>query len=386
MPLRSKKLLAIAVAVLALAATLAAIALLRNKTTEQARLKAAEARVQAAEGPRIPILDVHVHLGADGISNLSELMGRYGFDHVVNLSGSTPGRGLEEQLARAQSLPGKITTFVTLDYNQAAYPNYGARMTASLRAAHRLGAKGLKIAKVLGLALPRPAPGLLMAVDDPELDPVFEAAGELGMPIAIHSGDPRAFWQPIDGRNERVDELRAHPGWALYGQPVPSFDEILDQLERRIARHPKTTFISVHFGNCAEDPDRVARMLRAYPNLFIDTAARIPEMGRHNPEKMRRFFEEFQDRILFGSDLGVGAKGTPLFLGSEGSTPPTAAEEQLFFSATHRYFETADRNFPHPTPIQGNWKISGIALPRPILEKIYYKNAARLLNIALESP
>jgi predicted TIM-barrel fold metal-dependent hydrolase len=382
MPLRLQKLLAIAVAMLALVATLAAIVLLRkNSATET--LKNAEARLQAAEGPRIPIIDVHVHLGADGIDNLRGLMQRYGFDHIVNLSGGTPGRGLAEQLALAQSLPGKITTFVSLDYNQALYPDYGARMTASLRAAHRMGAKGLKIAKVLGLGLPKPAPGLLMPVDDPELDPVFEAAGELGMPIAIHSGDPRAFWQPIDERNERVDELRAHPGWALYGQPVPSFDEILEQLERRIARHPKTTFISVHFGNCAEEPQRVARMLRRYPNLFIDTAARIPEIGRHEPQMMQKFFEEFQDRILFGSDLGIGAKSEPLFLGSQGSTPPTAAEELLFFEATHRYFETADRNFAHPTPIQGHWKISGIELPRPILEKIYFRNAARLLNIAL---
>lgn len=382
MPLRVQKVLAIALAVLALVATLIAIAMLRSNAAKET-VKDAEARLQAVQGPRIPIIDVHVHLGADGIENLSELMQRYGFDHVVNLSGGTPGRGLEEQLARAQSLPGKITTFVSLDYNQALYPDYGRRMTASLRAAHRMGAKGLKIAKVLGLGLPKPAPGLLMPVDDPELDPVFEAAGELGMPIAIHSGDPKAFWQPVDERNERADELRAHPGWALYGQPVASFDEILDQLERRIARHPKTKFISVHFGNCAEDPSRVARMLRTYPNMYIDTAARIPEIGRHDPEKMRQFFEEFQDRILFGSDLGVGAKGSPLFLGSEGSEPPTADEERLFFSATHRYFETDDRNFAHPTPIQGRWKISGLNLPRPILEKVYFKNAAQLLDITL---
>jgi len=332
---------------------------------------------------RIPMIDVHVHLSADGIRNLSELMARYGFDHVVNLSGATPGRGLEEQLQAARSLPGRITTFATLDYNQVAYRNYGQRMAASLHEAFRLGAKGLKIAKLLGLGLPSPPPGVLLTVDDPGLDAVFEAAGEFGMPVAIHSGDPRAFWLPVDDRNERVDELRAHPGWALYGEPVPSFDEILDQLERRIARHPRTQFISVHFGNCAEDPERVARMLRSYPNLFIDTAARIPEMGRHDPERMRKFYEEFQDRILFGSDLGVGAKGTPLFLGSQGSAPPTAAEERLFFSATHRYFETADRAFAHPTPIQGKWTISGVALPRPILEKIYYKNAARLLGISL---
>ena len=331
---------------------------------------------------RLTVVDMHVHLSAGGVGRLEKLMQQYGFDHVINLSGGTPLRGLREQLAAAKSAPGKITVFTTLAYEQVQRQGYGQRMAELVREAHAQGARGLKIAKALGLGLPTPDEKL-MAVDDPGLDPVFEAAGELGMPVAIHSGDPRAFWLPVDKKNERYDELKAHPSWALNGEPVPSFDEILNQLERRIARHPKTTFISVHFGNCAEDPDRVARMLRRYPNLFIDTAARIPEMGRHSPAKMRAFFIEFQDRILYGSDLGVGPEGTPLFLGSEGDRPPTPDEQELFFSATRRYFETSDVSFDHPTPIQGNWKISGVNLPRSVLEKVYAKNAIRLLKLDL---
>jgi predicted TIM-barrel fold metal-dependent hydrolase len=220
-------------------------------------------------------------------------------------------------------------------------------------------------------------------VDDPSLDPVFETAGELDMPVAIHSGDPKAFWQPVDEKNERYAELSAHPGWALYGEDVASFEEILAQLERRIARHPETKFISVHFGNCAEDLDYVARMLRTYPNLYVDTAARIPEIGRHPPDEVRAFFIEFQDRILYGSDLGIGPEPAPLFLGSSGAEPPTPKEEKLFFSATKRFFETDDRSFEHPTPIQGDWKISGIHLPRAVLRKIYADNARKLLHIEL---
>jgi predicted TIM-barrel fold metal-dependent hydrolase len=340
------------------------------------------ASAAAPRSERLTVVDMHVHLSEGGVKRLEQLMKQYGFDHVINLSGGTPLRGLREQLAAAKSAPGKITVFTTLAYEQVQRPGYGKRMAELLRMAHSEGARGLKIAKALGLGLPTPDEKL-MAVDDPGLDPVFEAAGELGMPVAIHSGDPRAFWLPVDKKNERYDELKAHPGWALYGEPVPSFDEILNQLERRIARHPKTTFISVHFGNCAEDPDRVARMLRRYPNMFIDTAARIPEMGRHPPAKMRDFFIEFQDRIVYGSDLGVGPEGTPLLVGSEGENPPTEKEQELFFSATHRYFETADTNFDHPTPIQGNWKISGINLPRSVLEKVYAKNAIRLLKLDL---
>ncbi|HEY6562644.1 MAG TPA: amidohydrolase family protein [Polyangiaceae bacterium] len=326
------------------------------------------------------IVDMHVHLSPLGIERLEGLMRRYGFDHVVNLSGGTPSQGLAIQMQAAREARGKVTVFTTLAYEEADHPGYGKRMAEALRIAQRMGARGLKIAKVLGVALTEPN-GKLITVDAPELDPVFETAAELGMPIAIHTGDPRAFWQPVNEKNERYAELRAHPAWALHGKDVPSFEELLLQLERRVARHPKASFIAVHFGNCAEDPEWVARALRKYPNLYIDTAARIPEMGRHSPERMRAFFVEFQDRILFGSDLGVGPEGTSLFLGSEGSEPPTADEERLFFSATRRYFETGDRDFAHPTPIQGAWKISGIRLPPDVLAKVYGKNAQRLLKL-----
>lgn len=332
----------------------------------------------AARG--ISIIDVHVHVSADAIPRLKRLMESHGVERAVNLSGGHPLSGLEEQLQAAAREPGKVVVFAGLAYEQARYPDYGRRMTTLLRMAHARGARGLKIAKVLGLGLRR-SDGQRIPVDDPALDPVFEAAGELGMPVAIHTGDPEAFWLPVDERNPRRDELAAHPGWALHDKDVPSFDSLLAELERRIARHPSTTFISVHFGNAAERPEHVATMLRKYPNLYIDTAARIPELGRHPPDGMRAFFVEFQDRILYGSDLGVGPEPTPLFLGSQGPRAPTAAERELFFSATRRYFETSDREFAHPTPIQGNWKISGIALPRHVLQKVYRDNAARVLRL-----
>ncbi len=328
----------------------------------------------------IPMLDAHVHLAVGGDIRLLALMKRYGIAHIVNLSGGHPMGSLPKQMAAARASGGRITVFTGLAYEQAQAPGYGRRMAEFVRMGHDLGAKGLKITKALGLGLTGPD-GKLVPVDDAELDPVFEMAGELGMPVAIHSGDPRAFWQPVDAHNERYAELTAHPGWALYGRDVPSFDEMSKALERRIARHPRTKFISVHFGNCAEDMDRVAEMLRRYPNMYIDTAARIPEMGRHPAEKLHAFFEEFQDRILYGSDLGVGPDPEPLFLGSSGPKPPTPAEQELFFSATHRFFETGDRGFAHPTPIQGTWTIDGIYLTRDVLEKVYAKNAMRLLGL-----
>ncbi|HTV20703.1 MAG TPA: amidohydrolase family protein [Polyangiaceae bacterium] len=366
---------ALAAAALLGVAALVAVGLLSAEAPETA----AQASPRRAE-PRADIIDVHVHLSPTAVPRLLDVMQRRGISRIVNLSGGNPLAGLDAQLDAAARAPGKIVVFTTLAYEQARFPDYGQRMAELVRIAHDRGARGLKIAKVLGLALTTPS-GRRIPVDDPALDPVFAAAGELGMPVAIHSGDPEAFWLPVDASNPRRDELEAHPAWALSGRKVPSFSGLLGELEARIARHPGTTFISVHFGNDAEHPDAVARMLRRYPNLYIDTAARIPELGRHSAAAMRAFFIEFQDRILYGSDLGVGPEPSPLFLGSQGRTPPTPAEIERFFDASRRYFETADRQFDHPTPIQGHWKIDGIALPPTVLAKVYHRNAARLLSL-----
>lgn len=331
----------------------------------------------------IPQFDVHVHLSQGAAERLKSLMDRYHVRTVVNLSGGTVDTGLREQLAQAQRYPGRILVFASLAYHQAEHADYGQRMAEDLRRAHAAGARGLKIAKLLGLGLRR-ADGSLIPVDDPQLDLVFETAADLAMPVAIHTGDPLAFWDPVSPANERFAELRAHPSWSLHGRAVPSFDELYGQLERRVARHPRTTFISVHFGNCAEQPWRVARSLRRFANLYVDTAARIPELGRHDPAEMRAFFEEFQDRILYGSDLGVGPGSTPLFLGSSGQTPPGPSDVERFFTSTRRYFETEARQFPHPTPIQGDWRIDGIGLSEEILRKVYYENAERLFASTAE--
>ena len=121
-------------------------------------------------------------------------------------------------------------------------------------------------------------------------------------------------------------------------------------------------------------------MLDRYPNIYIDTAARVPEIGRHPVERMRRFYEKYQDRILFGTDTGVGANQEDMMYGSNGANPPTRADEVRFFTQTWRYFETLDRQFESPTPIQGRWKIDGVGLPEPILRKVYFDNAAKLLR------
>ncbi len=324
-------------------------------------------------------VDAHTHFGPAAAKRMVGLMDQYGIDVVFNLSGGVVGRGLEEQLAAARKFPGRIIVFATLDWNQARRgPGYGLRMAAGLERAHRLGARGVKIPKGLGLGYVD-FRGRLIPVDAAELDTVFAKAGELGMPISIHTGDPVAFWLPASPGNERLAELSVHPEWSFYDKPVPSWEELFAALERRVARHPQTTFISVHFGNAPEYPDRISTLLDRYPNLHVDTAARIPEIGRQPPQRLRELFVRHQDRILFGTDLGVGSQANDLMLGSTGATPPTKSDVDHFFASSWRFFESEDRAFAHPTPIQGDWLIDGLGLSSDELEKVYAGNALRLV-------
>jgi predicted TIM-barrel fold metal-dependent hydrolase len=334
----------------------------------------------ASELPRI---DVHTHVEPGALRRALALSGAHHVVHLVNLSGGGPGQGLEETLKEAAEV-GHTTVFTNPDFREARKsPGYGARLAARLRTAKALGAKGVKIAKGLGLGY-IDAKGKLLAVDDRGLDPMFAEAGKLGLPIAIHTGDPKAFWRPPTPDNERFDELVVHPRWSFFGAPV-TWEDLYAQFERRVGRNPKTTFIGVHFGNDPEDPARVAQMLDQHPNLVVDTAARVPEIGRvdanHDADRMRAFFEKYQDRILFGTDLGVGENPEDLMLGSTGAKPPTPDDVERFYTSTWRWFETNARAIPSPTPIQGRWTIDGVALPRSILEKVYSKNAARVIGI-----
>ena len=152
--------------------------------------------------------------------------------------------------------------------------------------------------------------------------------------------------------------------------------ELWQQAERLVGRHPGTTFLFIHLG-MAEDLATMERLLDAHPNVFVDTAARVPEFGRHPVGKLQRFFAKFQDRILFGTDLAIGTDGWQL--GSVSETPVGFEDAVKFYEAHYRFFETDLKNIDHPTPIQGRWKVNAIHLPVDVLHKLYYSNAEKLI-------
>jgi predicted TIM-barrel fold metal-dependent hydrolase len=330
----------------------------------------------AGESPTIPKVDVHMHIAMSEAEQALQIMAQAGIQVGLNASGGVPGPSLDRSVALDRRSGGRLRALCNVDLAFAASPGAAETTRALVRACKEAGGLGLKIPKTLGLGLVG-SDRRLLPVDTPQLDPLFDEAGAQGLPVLIHSAGPT---------NERHAELLAHPGWSFhgetpYGEPWPSWTAILEAFERRVARHPGTKFLGAHFGNAPEDPARVGRMLDRLPNYYIDTAARVPEIGRHPSDSMRAFFVKYQDRILFGSDLAVLPGG--LVLGSGGRELDPPGEAPRFFRAHWQYFETRLIRFAHPTPIQGSWTIDGIGLPRQILEKVYWRNAARLFSLSV---
>jgi len=327
---------------------------------------------------RPPVIDMHTHLHGEVLPRLKRAMAENGLSTVINLSGGGSSRSVKASVARQKAFP-RIINFYSPIWRDRGREGFGLREAQRLEmVVKKWGYRGLKISKALGLYL-KNIQGERIPVDWKELDPLWNKAGELGVPVAIHTADPKAFWDPLGPENERHEELSLHPNWSFAGGEYPSRETLLAERNRVIAKHPKTTFICVHFGNNPEDLEAVGRLLDTYPNVMIDTAARVGEIGRHPPAQVRALFVRHKTRILFGTDIGLSPRG--IMLGSQGAVPPKESDITPFYEAHWRFFEGNAPQIAHPTPIQGRWTVDAIALPADVLDHLYWKNAARVLKL-----
>ena len=310
------------------------------------------------------VIDVHNHVndargGDEGVIPPAEVVKRLdqvNVKRVVVLTGAW-GEKLQQVLDRTVKLyPDRFMVFTQMDWSKINDANFSAEMVAQLDDAVKRGARGLKVLKDWGLGV-RDSSGKLVPIDDPRMDPVWEECGRLGIPVAIHSTDPEAFFTPTDAKNERYEELMHNPSWSFYGADFPSKTALLDQRNHVIAKHPRTIFIALHVANWPENLDVVSEWLRKYPNMYVEFGAREAELGRE-PRRAAQFFNEFQDRIMFGTD----AEPVP-----------------EMYANYFRWLETGDEYFPYWNyPEQGRWMIYGMKLPDSILEKVYHANAERV--------
>ncbi|MBZ5542542.1 MAG: amidohydrolase [Acidobacteriia bacterium] len=315
---------------------------------------------------RFPVIDVHNHVN-DARGSLQErippadvvaTMDHCNIKTIVILTGEW-GESLQKVVDEmVKPYPGRFMVFTQLDWTNLDAPDFGQQIVRQIDDAVARGARGLKITKEFGL-LVRYKSGKLLTIDDPKLDPIWEECGRLGIPVAIHVTDPEAFFHPLDNTNERYEELIDNPDWLFYGPKFPSKEAILEARNRMFARHPNTTFISLHVGNWPENLDYVSDVLNRLPNAVVEFGAREAELGRQ-PRRARKFFLQYQDRILFGTDMA-----------------PSGELYRNYF----RWLETGDEYFDYyAAPEQGRWKIYGLDLPDEVLEKVYHLNAERIFS------
>jgi predicted TIM-barrel fold metal-dependent hydrolase len=329
-----------------------------------------EAPDHTPSGACVPAYNFHCHLGRwlngsgkwmeRDVGALIDLMDALNVEAFVNLDGRW-GSELEENLDRYdRAHPGRFFSFCHLDWRLLEEPNGDDRLAESLRQSIERGARGLKIWKDLGMSIT--ARGRRILPDDALLSHVWTVAGELGIPVLIHVGDPVAFFTPVDHHNERLEELLRYPKGSRRREGIGEFHHLLDSLEQVVASHPSTQVVAAH-GLHVENLSHVSDLLDRYPNLFIDIAGRAAEFGRQ-PRRARELLIQHSDRVLFGTDV----------------YPVSAGVHQIYF----RLLETDDDAFPYstyPTPPYGRWSIYGLDLPQDVLVKIYRENARDLLRL-----
>ena len=295
-------------------------------------------------GEQIPPAEVVKRMDAANVRRIVILTGMWG-DKL---------QGVLDKMVKPY--PDRFVVFTQMDWSRIDDPHFSELMVAQLDDAVKRGARGLKILKDWGLGV-RDKSGKLVAIDDPRMDPVWEECGRLGIPVAIHSTDPEAFFTPADARNERYEELMHNPTWSFHGPNYPAKLELLKERNHIVAKHPHTTFIALHVANWPENLDAVSAWLREYPNMYVEFGAREAELGRQ-PRRALKFFTEFQDRIMFGTDA-----------------EPSPEMYRNYF----RWLETEDEYFPYwDYPENGRWEIYGLGLPDPILKKVYHENAEKI--------
>lgn len=310
---------------------------------------------------KYPFIDVHNHQFSMPDMNLNELvkdMDKLNMKVMVNLSGRS--RGSEEHLKGAlenvrENFPTRFIVFTNIDFNNIDEPGWTEKAVAQLEHDVRLGARGLKVYKSLGMDN-TDSKGNRVHIDDIRIDPVWEKCGELGIPVLIHSADPKPFWSPHDNMNERWLELKLRPRRKRENTDPAPWQTIIDEQHNIFRKHKNTTFINAHLGWYGNDLAKLGELLDEMPNVYTEIGAVIAELGRQ-PRFAKKFLTKYQDRVMFGKD----------------SWNPE--EYYTYF----RVLESSDEYFPYYKRYHAFWKMYGLDLPDEVLKKIYYKNALNVI-------
>lgn len=307
---------------------------------------------------KFPFIDVHNHqfsMPTMDLGTLTSEMDKLNMAVMVNLSGQS-GEQIKKSVANIKTnKPNRFIVFANIDFKGIGEDGWSEKAAMQLEEDVKNGANGLKIYKSLGFSV-KDNKGNRVTVDDPRLDLIWKKAGDLKIPVLIHTADPKSFWDPMDEHNERWLELATHAGRKRADDNPAPFETLIQEQHRMFKKHPKTTFIAAHFGWYPNDLAKLSGLMDAMPNIVVEFGAVIAELGRQ-PKMAKAFFTKYQDRILFGKDSWVPSEYATYF----------------------RVLETEDEYFPYHKKYHAFWPMYGMGLSDEILKKVYYKNALRII-------
>jgi hypothetical protein len=314
-----------------------------------------------------PVVDMHVHYDPDSRAMARSAIRTGELEAAVSLWDTTwPPTAYGSDLEDWRACEPHLFRCFVPDLSHVGEPGWDTRLIEELTWAASNGCVGMKVWKNIGLWLTDDA-GRRLQLDDERLDVLWQAAADFQLPVVIHVGDPPAFWEPIVPENPRYGDLSSNPDWWYGGGDFPRLEELHDAFAAVLARHRATTFVGAHFGCFVSDP---GSWLRDHSNLHLDTAAAIAEIGRDTVvEQTRGVFQEYPDRVMFGTDLSRTA----------GFEYPNFGRDrwklETYFERHWRFFETADVGLSHPIPEQLPWSVVGLDLPSETLSQLYCGNA-----------
>ncbi len=340
-----------------------------------------------ADFARVRKFDAHVHANTDDDAFLN-VARKDGFE-LLSINVDYPDfPPLREQARVAHKLRAAdpklfhfATTFSMQDFGNNRWTEQTNRL---IDAEIRQGALGVKVWKNIGM-VEKDAQGHLIMLDDSRFDGVMAHIEARHLPLIAHQAEPKNCWLPLEAMTTENDRsyFRDHPSYYMYLHPeLPSYESLMAARDRFVARHPKLRFVGAHLGSLEWSVERLAKFLDTYPNARVDLAARMSQVQYQSTTdyaKVRRFFIDYQDRILYGSDLTEN----PLTAADRAQNPPIDStrfpeETDEFWRSDWAYLATA--TVQHVAAI--NADVRGIALPRRVIDKVYYLNARRVFERA----
>ena len=311
---------------------------------------------------KFPAIDFHGHppqlTSPEALASVVKALDDLNVQRMVVNNPQLRGDLLKQWIGVANASPyaDRFIYFTSIGFGREIGPGFGQAAAEQLEADIKAGAKGIQeIAKSFGINVKK-ADGSRLQLDDPELDPIWETAARLGIPVFIHTADPQKFWDPIDYTNERWLELALFRDRRYQDPTFPRFETLMAERDRLFKKHPKTKFVTAHLGWHANDLARLGRMFDEMPNVYSEIGAVLYDIGRQ-PRFAHDFFVKYQDRILFGKD----------------NYQP---DEYPYY---WRVLETSDEYFDYYRDYHAFWKLYGIALPDDVLKKLYFENALTII-------